>query len=56
MAEQKTGGYEALVAGVNHTPTIPAVDGEVKRVFYSKPPGNRWLQMWNSPEIQFVRG
>ena len=56
MVKQKTRDYEALVAGMRHRPTIFDMDDEMKKGFYSKPPDNKWLQMWNSLEIQPFRG
>ena len=56
MVKQKTRDYEALVAGMRHRPTIFDMDEEMKKGFYAKPVDNRWLQMWNSPEIQSFRG
>ena len=56
MVKQKARDLDALVAGMRHKPTIYDMDAEMKKGFYSKPPDNRWLQMWNSPEIQSFRG
>ena len=56
MVKQKTRDYEALVAGMRHRPTIFDMDAEMRKGFYSKPPDNRWLDMWNSPELGSFRG
>ena len=56
MVKQKTRDYEALVAGMRHKLTIFDMDAEMQKGFYSKPPDYRWLDMWNSPEIQSFRG
>ena len=56
MVSQKTRDYEALIAGMRHKPAIFDMDAEMAKGFYSKPPDYRWLDMWNSPEIQSFRG